>query len=98
MTTRNVVLTARNEALIEALVRSGRYQNASEVLRDGLRLIEQREAEEAEKLKTLKQLARAGLDSAARGEVRGFASVADLSKHLDGVAAKALKSGGRKRG
>lgn len=34
--TRNVVLTERQEALIEALVTSGRYQNASEVLRDGL--------------------------------------------------------------
>jgi antitoxin ParD1/3/4 len=45
MPTRNVVLTERQEELIEALVKSGRYQNASEVLRDGLRLVEQREAE-----------------------------------------------------
>jgi antitoxin ParD1/3/4 len=38
MPTRNVVLTKRQEELIETLVESGRYQNASEVLRDGLRL------------------------------------------------------------
>jgi antitoxin ParD1/3/4 len=38
MPTRNVVLTERQEELIEALVKSGRYQNASEVLRDGLPL------------------------------------------------------------
>ena len=37
MPTRNVVLTKRQEKLIETLVGSGRYQNASEVLRDGLR-------------------------------------------------------------
>ena len=47
MPTKNVVLTERQEALIESLVRSGRYQNAGEVLDDGLRLVEQREAEEA---------------------------------------------------
>ncbi len=35
MPTRNVVLTERQEKLIEALVQAGRYQNASEVLRDG---------------------------------------------------------------
>jgi antitoxin ParD1/3/4 len=45
MATRNVVLTDRQEQLIDALVEAGRYQNASEVLREGLRLIEQREAE-----------------------------------------------------
>ena len=47
MPTRNVVLTERQEELLEALVKSGRYQNASEVLRDGLRLVEHREAEDA---------------------------------------------------
>jgi len=35
MPTRNVVLTERQETLIEALVQSGRYQNASEVMREG---------------------------------------------------------------
>jgi antitoxin ParD1/3/4 len=40
--TRNVVLTERQEELLETLVKSGRYQNASEVLRDGLRLVEQK--------------------------------------------------------
>jgi antitoxin ParD1/3/4 len=42
MPSRNVVLTERQEELIETLVKSGRYQNASEVLRDGLRLVERR--------------------------------------------------------
>jgi antitoxin ParD1/3/4 len=35
--TRNVVLTEQQAAMIERLVQAGRYQNASEVLRDGLR-------------------------------------------------------------
>ena len=62
MPTRNVVLIARQEELIETLVKSGRYQNASEVLRDGLRLVEQREAEDAVKLKALRVAARVGVD------------------------------------
>jgi antitoxin ParD1/3/4 len=47
MPTRNVVLTEYQEKVIETLVSSGRYQNASEVLREGLRLVEQRAAEDA---------------------------------------------------
>jgi putative addiction module CopG family antidote len=45
MPTRNVVLTERQQQLIDSLVRSGRYQNASEVLREGIRMIERREAD-----------------------------------------------------
>ena len=38
MPTRNVVLTDHQAALVEQLVTSGRYQNASEVLREALRV------------------------------------------------------------
>jgi putative addiction module CopG family antidote len=47
MPTRNVGLTEHQEKVIETLVGSGRYQNASEVIREGLRLVEQRAAEDA---------------------------------------------------
>ncbi|MEO0654289.1 MAG: type II toxin-antitoxin system ParD family antitoxin [Pseudomonadota bacterium] len=43
MPTRNVLLTEHQSALIDRLVADGRYQNASEVLRDGLRKVEERE-------------------------------------------------------
>jgi antitoxin ParD1/3/4 len=45
MVTRNVVLTETQDHLVQALVASGRYQNASEALRAGLRLLEQEEAQ-----------------------------------------------------
>lgn len=45
--TRNVRLTGHQSQLVDALVDAGRYQNASEVMREGLRLLEEREAEEA---------------------------------------------------
>lgn len=60
MPTRNVVLTDHHEKVISDLVASGRYQNASEVLREGLRLIEGRDSRESAKLKFLQEAARAG--------------------------------------
>jgi len=67
MPTRNVVLTDQQAELVEELVRSGRYQNASEVLRDGLRLLQRREAEESAKLEAL----RGALDEAEAAIVAG---------------------------
>lgn len=45
MPTRNVVLTDSQTEMIDQLVASGRFQNASEALRAGLRLLERDEAE-----------------------------------------------------
>ncbi|TBU92066.1 type II toxin-antitoxin system ParD family antitoxin [Phytopseudomonas dryadis] len=54
MSTRNVVLPEPLEQGIENLVTAGRYQNASEVIRAGLRLLLQQEAEEAAKVEALR--------------------------------------------
>ena len=90
MPTRNVVVTKRQEELIESLVESGRYQNASEVLREGLRLIEQREAEDASKLKALRAAARVGVEALERGQFKEFESIEDLRAYLDDLAAKVI--------
>ena len=45
MATRNVVLTDAQSDLVNRLVVTGRYQNVSEILRAGLRLLEREEAE-----------------------------------------------------
>jgi antitoxin ParD1/3/4 len=88
MPTRNVVLTDRQEDLIETLVESGRYQNASEVLRDGLRLVEQREAEDASKLRALRKAARVGVDALNRGEFKEFERIEDLREYLANLSQK----------
>ena len=88
MPTRNVVLTDRQEKLIDNLVGSGRYQNASEVLREGLRLVEQREAEDAAKLKTLRKAAGVGFGALDRGEFKEFDSIDDLQTYLNAVSEK----------
>jgi antitoxin ParD1/3/4 len=67
MPTRNVVLTAHYEALIERLVASGRYQNASEVMRAGLRSLEQRERETDSALEWLRRQIEPGLEQARQG-------------------------------
>jgi antitoxin ParD1/3/4 len=74
MPTRNVVLSEHQHELVETLVQSGRYQNASEVLREGLRLIEERERIGQAKLKALKQAARRGWADVSAGR---YADVAD---------------------
>jgi antitoxin ParD1/3/4 len=73
MPTRNVVLSEHQHDLVETLVQSGRYQNASEVLREGLRLIEQRERLEMVKIKLLQEAADRGWADVAAGRYTDLA-------------------------
>lgn len=90
MPTRNVVITERQAAFIEQLVSSGEYQNASEVLREGLRLVEERRAEHAAKLEALRAAVQVGIDSIERGEGILFESPEALGLYLDRVADEAI--------
>ena len=63
MPTRNVVLTDSQTDLIERLIADCRYQNASEALRAGLRLLEREEAE----MTALRNRLAAGLEEARAG-------------------------------
>jgi antitoxin ParD1/3/4 len=90
MPTRNVVLTDYQAELLERLVNSGRYQNASEVLREGLRLVEYRAAEEKARLKALREAARVGIADIEAGHYRIFNSPADLKRHVVALTNQAL--------
>lgn len=63
MATRSVLLNPHLEQVVNDLVVSGRYQSVSEVLREGLRLLEQREAEESAKAEDLRKVISIGLKS-----------------------------------
>jgi antitoxin ParD1/3/4 len=94
MPTRNVVLTDHQEKLIDSLVESGRYQNASEILREGLRLVEQREAEDAAKLKALRKAASVGFGALDRGESKDFDSIEDVQAYLTAISGKIISGVG----
>jgi len=64
MVTRNVVLTETQDQLVQALVASGRYQNVSEAMRAGLRLLEQEETQ----LAGIRQGLFEGLSQATAGD------------------------------
>lgn len=63
----NVSLTPEVEAKIHERVESGRYNNASEVVRDALRHLE-----EYERLEHLRSLLEVGLEQERRGEMVEF--------------------------
>ncbi len=88
--TRNVVLTDHQARLVEKLVSTGRYQNASEVLREVLRLIEDREAQDNARLDALREAARVGIADIDAGRFRNFGARGALSLHLSTIAEKAI--------
>lgn len=54
---------SRYETLVRKLVESGRYASASEVVRDSLRLLEEREEQRQAKLAALRNDIRKGVES-----------------------------------
>jgi antitoxin ParD1/3/4 len=68
MPTRNVSLTREQDTFIDKVVKSGEYQNASEAIRDALRILQQQRKEDALKLKVLRQQVEAGVDALERGD------------------------------
>jgi antitoxin ParD1/3/4 len=82
MPTRNISLTAEQDAFVQEVVEAGEYQNASEAVRDALRVLQQRRREDSLRLKALRAQIRAGVDALDRGD---FAEVenADLEEYLE---------------
>ena len=86
MPTRKVVLTNHQSDLITQLVSSGRYQNASEVLREGIRLVELQEEECRIHLQTLRKAAEAGITDIEAGRFQDFGTPQSLRRHLSAFA------------
>ena len=68
MASRNISLTDHHDDLIEAKIQAGEYANASEVVREGLRLIQERDQELAARVDAIKSRVAVGLEQAARGD------------------------------
>ncbi|MCD6675252.1 MAG: type II toxin-antitoxin system ParD family antitoxin [Burkholderiaceae bacterium] len=97
MPTRNVVLTEHQHEFVEELVETGRYQNASEVLREGLRLVEQRERREAARIAALRDAADSGWDDIDAGRYVdvGDEQLEDFIAQLGQQAAERVTAGNR---
>lgn len=90
MPTRNVNLTAEQDAFVEEMVRAGKYQNASEAIRDALRDLQRRWKRDELNLDLLRTQLRAGLNALDRGE---FIEIPDAD--LDATLDELVAPGGR---
>ncbi len=68
MQTRNISLTAEQNAFIDKVVRSGEYESASEAIRDAIRALQHRRREDMPKLTLLRAQIEAGVDALDRGD------------------------------
>lgn len=85
----SVALGSHFEAFIKELVNTGRYNNVSEVVRDGLRLLEDQEQLRLLKVEALRSEIRKGLDS-------GAATPLDMAEvRAEGQRLRAQRQAGR---
>ena len=83
----NVSLTPELEHLVSDKVKTGMYQTASEVIREGLRLLKERD----ERLAQLRADIRVGFDAIDRGQYD------DYDQHTTKYLAEDIKKRGRQR-
>ncbi len=86
MPTRNINLTEHFDDFVERQVSSGRYSNASEIVRDALRLLEEQEQVRKAKLKALRQAAKQGFDEIDQGKgivIKGKKALTRFFKEIE---------------
>jgi antitoxin ParD1/3/4 len=100
----NVSITDRLAGYVRKKVKSGRYNNASEVVRDALRRMEDEDARAVrlasptvedivsdltgEQVEGIRQRVRAGIESIATGEFREYEGREGLKKLAEGTKAR----------
>ena len=86
----NVSLTPELENLVNSKVKSGMYHSASEVIRAGLRLLQEQDELRALRLEGLRREIAKGVEQADRGELlEGEEVLAGLHRRIDQIAAVA---------
>ena len=87
MPARNVSLPQALDQFVDSSIQSGRYDNASEVIRAGLRLLQQEEKRNQEKFVWLKAAIAEGiasLDSAKNADE----SMKEIEEYMTGLTAR----------
>lgn len=88
MPSRNINLTDHYDGYVAKALASGKYKNASEVIRAGLRLLERQEAEDAAKIEALRASVRDGIQAYERGEYVAMETPGDIDSFFDDIAAE----------
>jgi antitoxin ParD1/3/4 len=83
----NISLTPELEQYVNGRVQSGLYHSASEVIREGLRLLKEKDEVHQRKLEELRREIQIGVDQADRGHISTFTK----------ATLKEIKAKGRKR-
>ncbi len=78
----NVSLTPELDTFVQEKVKSGLYHSASEVIREGLRLLKERDALQELRLEELRKQVRAGFAQIERGECLEFTSPDEIVAHI----------------
>lgn len=91
MPTRNINLTEHYDRFVTAQVGTGRYKNASEVFRAGLRLLEQQTQTDEQKLTLLRRLAAEGLGALDQGQGLSVSSERGLRQSISKIGRRAAK-------
>jgi antitoxin ParD1/3/4 len=86
----NISLTPHFDELVKNKLASGLYHSASEVIRDALRLLEQRDEERDLKLKELRKEIQIGIDSGKSRQLDIEAIKARGRKKLAAIKGKKL--------
>ena len=86
MATINVNVSDHFAEFIAARIADGRFSDASDVVLEGLSLLEERDREDYdEKLAWLRAAAKEGFDELDRGEGIEFETMDDLDAHIDRI-------------
>ena len=81
----NVSLTPELEAFVHDKVASGRYTSASEVVRESLRLLEEREWLRERRIDELRKEIQIGIDELQRGEGITLNSEEEKEEFFEGI-------------
>lgn len=98
MPTRNINLTEHYNHFVDQQISDGRFSNASEVLRAGLRLLEQQTHEDQEKLWLLQSLAAEAFDEIDQGKGIAINDAKQLKSFMATIGHRASVKGKRGTG
>ncbi|PIR39913.1 MAG: type II toxin-antitoxin system ParD family antitoxin [Alphaproteobacteria bacterium CG11_big_fil_rev_8_21_14_0_20_39_49] len=88
MPTRNINLTDHYDGFVAEQLATGKFQNASEVIRTALSLLEQKTAEDEAKIEALRNEVMIGVEQYERGEYIKLDNADDRNKFFADIHAE----------